>query len=67
LNWVVYMLEGADKSLYPGITTNLERRLAEHGAGKGPNTPEDAVLSGWFTAKPVREEQRPPGAKPRSN
>jgi putative endonuclease len=29
------MLECADKSLYTGITTNLERRLAEHEAGKG--------------------------------
>jgi putative endonuclease len=29
------MLECADKSLYTGITTNLERRLAEHAAGKG--------------------------------
>jgi putative endonuclease len=53
---VVYMLECADKSLYTGITTNLERRLARHAAGKGPNTPEGVVLSGWFTAKPVREE-----------
>lgn len=35
MNWVVYMLECADKSLYTGITTNLERRLAEHEAGKG--------------------------------
>jgi putative endonuclease len=35
LNWVVYMLECADKSLYTGITTNLERRLAEHAAGQG--------------------------------
>jgi putative endonuclease len=35
LNWVVYILECADKSLYTGITTNLERRLAEHAAGKG--------------------------------
>ena len=35
MNWVVYMLECADKSLYTGITTNLERRLAEHAAGKG--------------------------------
>jgi putative endonuclease len=35
LNWVVYMLECADQSLYTGITTNLERRLAEHAAGKG--------------------------------
>jgi putative endonuclease len=29
------MLECADKSLYTGITTNLERRLAKHAAGKG--------------------------------
>jgi putative endonuclease len=29
------MLECADESLYTGITTNLERRLAEHAAGKG--------------------------------
>ena len=35
MNWVVYVLECADKSLYTGITTNLERRLAEHAAGKG--------------------------------
>jgi putative endonuclease len=35
LNWVVYILECTDKSLYTGITTNLERRLAEHEAGKG--------------------------------
>jgi putative endonuclease len=35
LNWVVYILECADKSLYTGITTNLERRLAEHEAGQG--------------------------------
>jgi putative endonuclease len=35
LNWVVYILECADKSLYTGITTDLDRRLAEHEAGKG--------------------------------
>jgi putative endonuclease len=35
LNWVVYILECADKSLYTGITMNLERRLAEHEAEKG--------------------------------
>jgi putative endonuclease len=29
------MLECADKSLYTGITTDLERRMAEHTAGKG--------------------------------
>jgi putative endonuclease len=32
---MVYMLECADNSLYTGITTDLDRRLAEHAAGKG--------------------------------
>jgi putative endonuclease len=35
LNWMVYMLECADKSLYTGITNHLERRMAAHEAGKG--------------------------------
>ena len=28
--WFVYMLRCADNSLYTGITTDLERRVAEH-------------------------------------
>lgn len=28
--WFVYMLRCADDSLYTGITTDLERRVAEH-------------------------------------
>jgi putative endonuclease len=35
VQWIVYMLECADNTLYTGITNNLERRLAEHAAGKG--------------------------------
>ena len=35
MHWTVYMLECADKTLYTGITNNLDRRLAEHEAGKG--------------------------------
>ena len=35
MTWIVYMLECADTSLYTGITKNLDRRLAEHAAGKG--------------------------------
>lgn len=30
-----YVLECADKSLYTGYTTDLERRLATHNSGKG--------------------------------
>ena len=33
--WVVYMLECKDGSLYTGITDRLSQRLAAHRAGKG--------------------------------
>ena len=35
MKWVVYILECSDKSLYTGITTDLERRLEEHRTGRG--------------------------------
>lgn len=33
--WVVYILECADGTLYTGITDNLEKRLKAHNSGKG--------------------------------
>ncbi len=33
--WHTYILRCADKSLYIGITTDLDARLAKHNAGKG--------------------------------
>lgn len=33
--WVLYMLQCGDGTLYTGITDNLQRRLAAHRAGKG--------------------------------
>lgn len=33
--WLLYMLECKDGSLYTGITDDLQRRLAAHRAGKG--------------------------------
>ena len=33
--YYVYILECEDGTLYTGITTDLERRLEEHKAGKG--------------------------------
>ena len=33
--WIVYILECSDKSLYTGITNDLERRLGEHRTGAG--------------------------------
>lgn len=35
LRWVLYLLECRDGTLYAGITTDLERRFAEHASGKG--------------------------------
>ena len=32
-NWFVYLLRCADGALYAGITTDPERRLAEHNGG----------------------------------
>ena len=34
-NWNVYILRCGDGSLYTGISTDVQRRLAEHRSGKG--------------------------------
>jgi len=34
-SWFVYLLRCADGTLYAGVTTDLDRRLAEHNAGPG--------------------------------
>ena len=31
--WFVYVVRCADATLYPGITTNTQRRMEEHNAG----------------------------------
>ena len=33
--WKLYILRCGDGTLYTGITTDVERRLEEHGSGKG--------------------------------
>ena len=33
--WYVYLIECRDGSLYTGIATDVDRRYAEHAAGKG--------------------------------
>ncbi|MGB0719747.1 MAG: GIY-YIG nuclease family protein [Bdellovibrionales bacterium] len=35
MDWVVYILECADGSLYTGITNDLAARMAAHEAGSG--------------------------------
>lgn len=34
-SWFVYLLRCADGTLYTGVTTDPDRRLAEHSAGVG--------------------------------
>ncbi len=33
-DWFVYILECSDKTLYTGITINLEKRIEQHNSGK---------------------------------
>ena len=33
--WHLYVVECSDGSLYTGITTNVDRRVSQHSAGKG--------------------------------
>ncbi len=35
MTWYVYLAECADGSLYTGVTTNLNKRLRDHNAGRG--------------------------------
>jgi putative endonuclease len=35
MNWLVYIIVCSDDSLYTGITTDIEKRLARHAGGKG--------------------------------
>ncbi len=35
LDWIVYILECADQTLYTGITNDLDHRINEHENGRG--------------------------------
>jgi len=35
VRWYVYIIECCDKTLYTGITTDINRRLSQHNSGKG--------------------------------
>jgi|TARA_B110000879_G_scaffold36542_1_gene50609 putative endonuclease len=64
--WYVYMIRATDQSLYTGITTNVERRFAEHQSGRAGakyfrgRSPEQVVLveSGYDrSSASIREAQ----------
>ncbi len=45
--WFLYIVRGADKSLYTGITTDVARRFSEHsGIGSGDTTKGAKALRG---------------------
>ena len=35
MNWQVYIILCSDDTLYTGITTDLQRRFAQHSSGRG--------------------------------
>jgi len=35
MNWQVYIILCSDDTLYTGITTDLQRRFAQHASGRG--------------------------------
>lgn len=52
----MYVLECSDGTLYTGYTTNIERRLKMHNAGKGAKytkarTPVSLIYSEQFSSK----------------
>lgn len=50
--YIVYLLECKDKSIYTGITTNIDRRFAEHKNGTGSRyTRSKKVLKILYTEK----------------
>jgi putative endonuclease len=54
LPWTVYILECADKTLYTGITTDMERRIARHSNGTGAK-----YTRGRSPYKVIHVEQHP--------
>lgn len=55
--WLVYLVRCADGTLYCGVTTDLEKRVAAHNAGKGAK----------YTAAPSRRPVRVVWSEPASD
>ena len=54
MTWTVYLARCRDGSLYTGVTTDLERRLAEHNSGSGASYTRSRlplVMVYWETAE----------------
>lgn len=58
--WHVYLLECADGTLYCGVTSDLDRRLAQHNGLKpgGADIPGAADRCAWWQAGLARKRER---------
>ncbi|NKB80502.1 MAG: GIY-YIG nuclease family protein [Nitrospirales bacterium] len=54
MNWIIYMVECADGTLYTGITKNIKRRMIAHKQGKGAK-----YTKGRGPLKVVYSEEQP--------
>ncbi|MGD9714299.1 MAG: GIY-YIG nuclease family protein [Thermomicrobiales bacterium] len=52
--WFVYVVECDDRTLYTGITNNLERRIEAHNAGRGAR-----YTSGRGPVRLIHQERHP--------
>ena len=57
--WHLYLIECADGSLYTGVTTDVERRFAEHVAGTGARYTRSRLPVVLVASRPV-------GSKPQA-
>lgn len=47
--WSVYLLRCADRSLYCGVTTDIERRIKQHRSGKASKyTRSRLPIDAWY-------------------
>lgn len=53
--WRVYLLRCGDGSLYAGATSDLARRLAQHGAGKGARYTRARLPVALFYDEPAKD------------
>lgn len=63
--WFVYLIECSDKTIYTGITNDVEKRLKKHNEGKGAKytrgrTPVTLLKTFEYTTKSeaAKEEYR---------
>jgi len=60
MKWYVYIVEGRDKTLYTGITTNVRRRLLEHNSdnrlGAKSLRPKRPVILKYFEEYPSQTD-----------